>query len=299
MRRLRAVIDVAIGDRAADRVVPPTGHTVWLTVLVAAAMAFLAVFALALSLATGRLAERWSESLAQATTIRISAPDAQADAQVDAVLQILAGTPGIAAARELERAEQAALLEPWLGPDLPLDRLPLPRLIEVVQSTDLDAEGLRLRLAAEVPGAVWDDHTRWRRPLVTAAGRLRALGWTALGLIAGTMAALVTLAAQAALAANRPVIRVLRLVGARDAYVARAFTRRFTLRAIAGAALGAALGVAAIAALPRADAAGGFLTGLGFSGAGWLLPALIPPLAGLVAFVATRRAAFRALASFE
>ncbi len=39
-----------------------------------------------------------------------------------------------------------------------------------------DADGLRLRLAAEAPGAVLDDHSRWRRPLVAAAGRLRLLG---------------------------------------------------------------------------------------------------------------------------
>ncbi|MGB3690001.1 MAG: cell division protein FtsX, partial [Jannaschia helgolandensis] len=208
------------GDRQADRVVPPTGHTVWLTVLTSGAMAFLAVFALALSLATGRLADRWGDSLAQASTIRVSAPVEQADAQVEAVMAILVTTPGIADARALDLAEQAALLEPWLGPDLPLDTIPLPRLIEVTSDGSLDAEGLRLRLTAEVPGAVYDDHTRWREPLVAAADRLRALGWTALALIAGTLAAMVTLAAQSALAANRQVIRVLRLVGARDVYVA-------------------------------------------------------------------------------
>ena len=36
-------------DRQADRIVPPTGYTVRLTLFTAAAMAFLAVFALALS----------------------------------------------------------------------------------------------------------------------------------------------------------------------------------------------------------------------------------------------------------
>ena len=53
------------------------------------------------------------------------------------------------------------------------------------------------------------------------------------------MAAMITLAARAALAANAEVIRVLRLVGAKDSYIARAFVRRFTLRTLAGAAVGA------------------------------------------------------------
>ncbi len=298
--RLRVLLEAALGDRQADRVVPPTGYTVWLTVLTSASMTFLAVFALALSLATGRLAESWADSLAQAATIRISAPAEQADAQVATVLAILNATPGVGRVEALDQAAQAALLEPWLGPDLPLDRLPLPRLIEVEPAGDgYDREGLRLRLAAEVPGAVFDDHTRWRAPLVEAAGTLRSLGWLSLVLITGTLTAMVTLAAQAALAASRPVIRVLRLVGARDAYVARAFVRRFTLRTAGGAAIGAVAGMVAIALLPPVDEAGGFLTGLGFRGAGWLLPVLLPPLAGAVAFLATRRAAFRALARFE
>ena len=38
-------------------------------------MAFLAVFALALSLATARLADRWGDALARSSTLRISAPE--------------------------------------------------------------------------------------------------------------------------------------------------------------------------------------------------------------------------------
>ena len=53
--------------------------------------------------------------------------------------------------------------------------------------------------------------------------------------------------------------------------------------------------MAGVALLPAADAAGGFLTGLGFQGVGWILPLLLPPLAALIAFAATRRAAFTKL----
>lgn len=284
------------GDARADRVVPPTGAPARLTLLTSAAMAFLAVFALTLSLATGRLAERWSQALADGATIRISAPPEQMAAQTKVVLDILAVTPGVASARALDPAETRALLAPWFGPDLPVESLPIPALVELREdAAGLDAEGLRLRLAAEVPGAVFDDHARWRSPLVEAAGRLRALGLVSLALIGGVAAAMVTLAARAALAANGQVIRVLRLIGARDAYIARAFVRRFTLRALAGAAAGTLAGMVAVALLPNADAAGGFLTGLGLSGTGWLWPLAIPPFAAIVAFWATRAAAFRTL----
>lgn len=283
-------------QRQAARVVPPTGHTAWLTTFTAAAMAFLAVFALALSLAAGRLSDRWVSALAQTATVRLSAPADQMDIQTQAVLDVLSQTPGIAAARALTDAEQAALLAPWFGPDLPLDTLPMPRLIEITEGPEgYDGNGLRQRLMAEAPGAVLDDHSRWRAPLVEAAGRLRLIGWLAIGLILGTMAAMVALAANAALSANAQVIRTLRLVGAKDTFIARAFVRRFTLRAAAGAAVGTAAGMAAVLALPAADAAGGFVTGLGFQGLSWLYPLGLPVLAAVIAFAATRAAAMRRL----
>ncbi len=291
---LRRIIQT---DAQADRVVPPSGFTAQLTLFAAGAMAFLAVFSLALSLAAGRLAERWGEELARSATIRIVAPADQRQAQTDVALRILETTKGVAEARALTDEEQSALLAPWFGEGLELAALPVPRLIEVIETSDgMDAAGLRLRLAAEVPGAVLDDHSRWRAPLVTAASRLRLLGWAAIALIAAVTAAMVTLAANAALAANAQLIAVLRLVGATDDYIAQAFIRRFTLRALIGAATGMVLGMVAVLLLPSSsDETASFLTGLGFRGVHWLLPLLIPPLAATVAFVATRIAARRTL----
>jgi cell division transport system permease protein len=227
--------DILKGDAQADKVVPPTGHAAWLTVFTAGAMTFLAVFAMALSLASGRLADRWSDALNRTATIRISASGDQMEAQTLRVLDILKATPGVASARSLTDDEQKALLAPWFGPDLPLDQLPIPRLIELTEADPgFDAEGLRQRLVAEAPGASLDDHTRWRRPLADAAQKLRLLGLVSIILILGAMAAMITLAANAALEANAQIIKVLRLVGARDSYISRAFVRRFTLRALSG-----------------------------------------------------------------
>ena len=293
---LARMFDLIAGDPQADRAVPPTGFTARLTLFTAGAMAFLAVFAMALSLATGRLADRWSAELARTSTLRITAPVDQAAAQLRAAITVLETTPGVAAARPLSADEQRALLEPWFGVGLPVEDLPIPQLIEIIEEGDgYDSIGLRARLQAEVPGAVLDDHTRWREPLVKAANRLRTLGWLAIVLIAGSTAAMITLAAQAALAANAQVIRVMRLVGARDIYIAGAFVRRFTLRALTGGAIGTVVGMIAIWLLPSTDVAGGFLTGLGFQGVGWLAPLIIPPLAAAVAFFATRAAALRML----
>ncbi|MFN4057651.1 MAG: cell division protein FtsX [Roseinatronobacter sp.] len=281
-------------NRVRDLVVPPKGHGVWLVSLSSAAMAFLAVFALALSVSSARLADVWAASLAQSATVRLSAPPEEMAEQLAVVMDVLRTTPGIASAREMGTDEQAALLEVWLGPDLPLDTLPLPRLIEVTE-TDAgpDRQGLRLRLAAEAPGAVYDDHTRWRAPFVDGARRMQMLATLSLALIGGVVAAMVTLAASAALASNAQVIRVLRLVGAQDRFIARAFVRRLTRRAALGAGLGTLAGLAVLLALPDDNA--GTLVDLGFDGGSWALPLLMPVVMTAIAFVATWTTAFRVL----
>lgn len=293
---MRAFLELIVGDQQADRAVPPTGMTARLTVFVAAVMAFLAIIALAVSLTTTRVANVWAEELAQSATLRLPADPATADALLLSALDVLDTTPGISRVRALSSDEQKALLEPWFGPDLPIESLPVPQLIEIVADGDgYDVEGLRARLSAQVPGAILDDHTAWRAPLVEAASRVRVIGWFVILLIGATVAAMITLAAQASLAANVQVIRVLRLVGAKDVYIARAFVRRYTLRAGGGAVVGAILGVLALQFMPQGDASGSLLMGVGFEGGDWLWPILIPLLSAIVAFFATRAAAFARL----
>lgn len=289
------------GDPQADRVVPRTGQAARLSLASSAAMAFLAVFSIALALAAGRLADRWSDSLARSSTIRLSAPAAELDAQIWAVLGVLEQTPGVDAARALTDDQQRELLEPWFGPELPVEDLPIPRLIEVFEAAEgFDAEGLRQRLAAEAPGAVLDTHARWRRPLVESANRLRTLGWISLALILGVTGAMVTLAARSALASNAQVIRVLRLVGAQDAFIARAFVRRFTLRALSGALIGTAIGIGTVFLLRgRGETSETVIGGIGFSGTEWVWPLIVPLLAAIAAFTATRIAAFQTLRSLQ
>lgn len=216
--------------------------------------------------------------------------------QTAAALRVLETTEGVASARALSGEEQQDLLAPWFGTDVPVKDLPVPQLIEVIETSEgFDAVGLRLRLSAEAPGALLDDHTRWRRPLVTAAKRLRTVGGLSILLIGGAMAAIITLAANSALAANAKVIEVLRLVGAEDRYIARAFVRRFTLRTLVGAFAGMILGSLTIMFLPSTGEDIGFLTGLGFQGAEWFLPLLIAPIGAGVAYLATRQASLRVL----
>jgi cell division transport system permease protein len=158
------------------------------------------------------------------------------------VLTVLEQTPGVDSARALSDDEQRALLEPWFGPDLPVADLPVPRLIEVIETPEgYDAAGLRQRLAAEAPGPVLDDHTRWRRRW--SRPRTACACWAG---VAGADPWLDRRDDHPGGAGGACLQRtgdpVMRLVGARDTYIARAFVRRFTRRALTGAAVGTVAG---------------------------------------------------------
>ena len=274
---------------------PSSGFTMLLTLAAAAAMAFLAVFIAAVAGGADRLGDSWTETLVDTGTVRLITDPDGADEKAAIIAQILAATPGVETARRIDEDEQAGLLAPWLGEDLPLDLVQLPVLFEVSLTEEgLDDLELTQRLNEAVPGAVYDDHQRWRAPVARAAGRLSLIANLSLVLIGMITAAVIALAASASLAANGQVIDVLRLVGADDAYITRVFVRRFALRAAAGAALGSLIGVIAVLLVPDANGVAGVLD-VGFSGAGWLWPFLVPMLAAFIAYAATRYAATRRL----
>ena len=135
--RLAGVLGYLRGGGGADRVVPRGTQPALSVGFLAAVMAFFAVLALALALAAGRLAGAWEGQLADTATLQVFAPEAQMEEQARAALNVLRTTPGVRSVRMVDLAEQEKLLEPWLGPDIPIESLPLPLLIEV--ATDRDA----------------------------------------------------------------------------------------------------------------------------------------------------------------
>lgn len=281
-----------LGDSASDQVVPPKGQAAWLTGFASGAMAFIAVFALTLSLAVGRLADYWTLDLARTATVQIVAEDSEVAAQTEATLQVLRTTPGIENAEVLDPSAQLALLKPWLGSNLSADTLPIPQLIQVYLDPEgLDVESLKLRLAGEAPGASFDDHNYWRLPILDAAKNLKLMVVISLILTGLVTTIIVVISAQNALSSNETIIRTLRLLGARDSYIARAFVRRITMRATVGALLGMALAMLAVFAFPASSVDSGLLAGLSLSGVDWFYPLLVPLLIAVSAFAASRVAA--------
>lgn len=281
-------------------VMPAAGATGMSLMLVVAAMCFLASLALGAALSVGGKARAWTNDLSGALTVEIKpSREMEPDEQVDAVMSVLSETPGVASATPLSLDDTAALLEPWLGGEILAEDLPLPRLVDVRvdPSSPPDLSALAIGIAAAAPGAALDTHRQWQSEIVGAARSAEWLAYAVLALVAATTVAIVVFATRAGLSANRDVVEVLHLIGARDGFIASEVQRHFLHLGFRGGLIGATLGALAFLALGLAGATGDLYL-VSASGIGpEYLPALIaiPFAAALVAVLTARLAVFQTL----
>ncbi len=245
---------------------------------------------------------------ALATTLTLQVPADVSNARLETVLALLRQTPGIQSVYLLEPAETARLLEPWLGPSVPLDELPVPRLIDLridpKGGTDLAA--LRQQLAAVVPDARLDDHLPWPQGMHAAARRIEGILAASVAVALLLVAASAVFAVRTALMAHRSVIELLHVLGAADADIARGLAIRSLRLGLLGGVIGAVAalitilalsGAGSIVQLPMPPSTTGAATGAAANGIAdwrvWGVLSGVVPAAGLIAmasaWVAVRR----------
>ncbi|WP_342640676.1 cell division protein FtsX [Rhodoligotrophos ferricapiens] len=231
--------------------------------LVVTLMSFLACLALAGVLVIDQAVSVWSEDIAREVTLQIRPMDGtDIDAQVDKASVILQSTPGVTGFRIIDKAQAAQLLEPWLGTLSVIQDLPIPRMIAVQTDPNHppDLQALRTALAAQVTGADLDTHQQWQSQLSRTAGTLRWIGYGVLAIIALATIAVTVFATRSAIAANRNIVEVLHLVGARDRFIARQVQWHFVRLAFKAGLIGTVAGaitVVLIAFMGPSDVPGG------------------------------------------
>lgn len=262
--------------------------------VVAAILVFLACLAAIGARGAWTASAEWTTDLRGAMTIQIRPVDGR-DAEADAIAaaEIATGLDGVRSAAARSRADSAALLEPWLGGNLPAD-IPVPVLVDVELTSGsapplaaLDAALAEAGIAADI-----DDHARWIEAVArtTRLARLLALGL--LALIVGAAAAVIAFAARASLAARRDVADALHLVGAEDSYIAALFERRFFALGVKAGAAGAFFAAAIAVLVIYGGGAGSayFLPAVAINPIEIAALAAAPLLAGLVASLSARLA---------
>jgi cell division transport system permease protein len=211
-------------------IIPPEAAPLKTLTVVMAIMCYLACLAIGALILINRAVDAWTGGLQSEVTVQIrQMSDSDIEAEIAKADALLRKTEGVVSTAVLDREAGAKLLEPGLGPIKALDELPIPRLIRVAvnPAAPPDFNALNEALAKEVKGASLDTHQRWQTELTRMAGVLKYLSYAVLALIAISAIAIVIFATRTVLDANRDVVDVLHLVGARDGFIARQVQRRF------------------------------------------------------------------------
>lgn len=209
-----------------------------------AVMSYLACLAIGALILVERAVTNWTSALSQEMTIQVLHVRGQdVAAAVEAARAIAQDFPGVREAAVLPEEAGAKLLEPWLGTRT-LEGLPVPRLIRVVLDPAAfpDLQALEQALS-QVKGARLDTHRKWEAELTRMARALSVLSYAILLLISVSAVAIVIFATRAVLQANRPIVDLLHLVGARDSYIARQIDGRFLRTGMLSGFIGVAMGL--------------------------------------------------------
>jgi cell division transport system permease protein len=238
---------------------------------------------------------------ARATTMTLQVPAEASKARLETVLALLRQTPRIVSVRLLEPAETARLLAPWLGP-LPLDELPVPKLIDLrVDPTGaMDVAALQRQLVSVAPGSRLDDHRRSSPEMPAAVLRIEGILAASITVAALLIAVSAMFAVRATLMVDRSVSELLHVLGAADSDIARGFAVRSLRLGLLGGVVGviAALftilvlsGAGSIVQLPapiHANAVADWRV--------WAVLTGVVPVAGLIAMASAWAAVLRRLA---
>jgi cell division transport system permease protein len=239
---------------------------------------------------------------ALATTLTLQVPADSSNARLETVLALLRQTPGIVSVHLLEPAETARLLEPWFGPSVPLDELPVPRLIDLRTDPDgrADLGSLRRQLASVVPDARLDDHRPWPRGMRAAARRIEGILAACITVALLLIAVSAVFAVRTALMGDRSVVELLHMLGAADSDIARGFAIRSLRLGLLGGVIGAVAALLTIVALSGAGSIVQLPAPIAANGvADWRVWAALTGAAlaaGLIAMASARVAVLRRLA---
>lgn len=220
-------------------------------IITMAVMCYLASLAIGALVLIHRATDSWTRGLSREITVEVRPlSDAKIDEEVVKAVTLLKITPGILSAEPLPASASAKLLEPWLGP-VAVGDLPLPRLIRVAidETHPPDFAALGQELDSQVKGAALDTHQRWQSAFTRLGRSLTLLTAVVLGLICLASILLVTAAARGVIEANRSVVDVLELIGAKPSFIARQNDRQFLATGLTAGFTGLVAGLVTFASL--------------------------------------------------
>lgn len=275
-----------------------TGNTFLL--LLIALMTFLGTLSLTTSFGLQGVAERWSSGLENSATIEIPALDKdkklrnsdELNSIASKISKKLENIEPIKSFKVLDKNQVANLLEPWLGEDIILDKIPLPMLISIEMKTHDKEEIKKLQNALlDISKDIRvETHEEWLGEIIKLTSGLK-FGALLITLVIGiTTTISIAGAIRSRMAEHNDDIQLLHLMGASDKYIVKQFQKHAVHVGLKGAIIGSVCALILLIAIGffTSQAINALLPDFRLNITQWLTLLSIPAIMCGVAFLTAR-----------
>ncbi len=262
-------------------------------------MISIAVFLFAVTLAgvlsINSMLVNWNSSILGSLTVQII-PVNNVDkqkAKEDTIVQeqravsLLEAMPEVSSVTPLSEKQLHRLLKPWLGEDIEVNNLPIPRLIDVKLKNDAKIDFLSLaeRLKTVAPQASLDNHKLWLNKLINFAAGLKILALSVLVLVVCVTSGAIYYSTRTSLGLHKDIIEILHILGAKDTYIAQQYAIRTGLLGLWGGVVGVFFAVPTIFLIAHLaqEIEGGIINEATLSIKAWSAIIVLPIFSGFVA----------------
>jgi cell division transport system permease protein len=227
----QTIDDIPVGQDVGSR------YVCWIVGLMVFLLSLVFVGAISLSSSLGQ----WNLGGVGRLTIELPLHGVEnPGSMIEDIVMTLQKVPGVARVRLVDNQEVLKVLQPWVGQVDLLQDLTLPALIDVDMKPGVTANIPEITAVLHhfSTGIRIEEHSQWQHTLEKLRLSLEVMAYLFIGLIGATVMVTITLVTRSSLATHASIIDVLRLVGAKNSYIAHKFQRRAFWLALKGGAWG-------------------------------------------------------------
>lgn len=193
----------------------------------------------------------WGSSSSLKITVEIPvsvhAPQEHAS-KVDQIIGELKDTSGVTNVQKVDPEKLKTMLKVWTGDTSANIDFPLPTLLDVEFDREhfSDIDSIKQRLRAISPDIAVENHNNWSQKLIIFGKSLRLITVLIGSFILFCAAIIVILVTKSALQAYYSTLDILRLLGAKDSYIAKIFQNQVLKSSFYGGIYGVVFAIPAV-----------------------------------------------------
>ena len=244
---------------------------------------YLFVVVLAIVMSINTMVTNWEKDILGAITVQVTPIEDEnkkidldkTEEQLNKVLQFVENSKGVRSVHVIDDKTVEKLMAPWLGNNVDVSALPIPRLLDVQlhEDAEINYDEMTQGLHKVTPNASIDNHRLWLNRLLKFAGSLKTLALSVLLMVAGICAFSIYYSARTSLGINLNTIEILHIIGAKDDYIAKQYAKSYAKIGFFSGVIGLIFAIPSIVLVSKygISTGSGLLSGAGLSAFHWFI----------------------------